>query len=212
MKCRAMRRLLACLALLSAVGCAHAPKSGARDPFPCPAAGGRTWRELTSANFVLRTDFDEPAARTALQSYEDTLATFKDIVELFLPAAEPPTRTSIIVFADWRQFHQLLSDKMAGVFIRHDEHRRPLIVLPSYANETMFRHELMHRLIHQRLPDLPDWLNEGLAEYFSTVDLRDGNAFVGGTTARGSLLTDARYYGASHLERVHEMPSLSVLV
>src|SRR5262249_41886355 len=48
-------------------------------------------------------------------------------------------------------------------------------------------HELMHALVEHALPRAPDWLHEGLASYLETIDLKDGQAYVGAAPDRGIL-------------------------
>jgi hypothetical protein len=42
-----------------------------------------------------------------------------------------------------------------------------------------FRHELTHRFLEHRVRWSPPWLEEGLAEYYSTLDVKGGDAIVG---------------------------------
>jgi hypothetical protein len=42
-----------------------------------------------------------------------------------------------------------------------------------------FRHELTHRFLDHRMPALPPWLEEGLAEYYSTLKVESGDAVIG---------------------------------
>jgi tetratricopeptide (TPR) repeat protein len=62
----------------------------------------------------------------------------------------------------------------------------PILLMPGDENERdrqIFTHELSHRFIRQRYPQVPVWLNEGLAEYYSTLRVEPGGAVVGGRPA-----------------------------
>jgi hypothetical protein len=45
--------------------------------------------------------------------------------------------------------------------------------------EQTFVHELVHELMHRALGETPPWLNEGMAQYFSTLRLEDDRAVLG---------------------------------
>ena len=51
---------------------------------------------------------------------------------------------------------------------------------------TTLRHELVHDVYARNFGAAPPWLNEGVAQYFSTVELIDGQIhIVGGPPGRG---------------------------
>lgn len=50
---------------------------------------------------------------------------------------------------------------------------------PGRSYRQMIYHEYVHHLLFQRFPGTPIWLHEGLAEYFSTLTLDDGQTRIG---------------------------------
>jgi len=88
---------------------------------------------------------------------------------LGLPAAHRPIH--IYLFSDAQQHQQYVAEHFPKV-----PYRRALYIKAS-GNEGVFayrqaeldvdlRHECTHALLHAVLPDVPLWLDEGLAEYF----------------------------------------------
>jgi len=76
------------------------------------------------------------------------------------------------------------------------------------------RHELTHRLVIQRLPRAPAWLNEGLAEYFSMISFKNGTARLGIPTPRLRRLTSSRFEKGRIPQKllVDEIPTLKELL
>lgn len=91
--------------------------------------------------------------------------------KLALPA--PRERIHVFVFAKKETYEAYLKQHFPkaparrAVFLKG---RGPGMVFAYRSDElvTDLRHECTHALLHAALPDLPLWLDEGLAEYFET--------------------------------------------
>lgn len=175
-----MRHALAGLALV-AVGCAHqAPLF--HEPTP------RQWVELTSRHFVLRTDLSRRQARAALADFEGVYGTLQKVA---FSGDSPRERIDVILFSDELGFKQLAPRGAAGYFMPRqpdDPDPEPTIVIHGRmliagtlveSTQRRFRHELTHRFLDHRLRWSPPWLEEGLAEYYSTVKVEGHDAIVG---------------------------------
>ncbi len=184
-----------------------------RSIIACPHDGGLEWLELTSPNFVLRTTQSEAMARADVQGLEDLLVGFKAAIELLLPAGPNPSRTSVMLFTDDVQFHSLVPIDADGQTRPRDERGRPVVLVESGHTLVTFRHELIHRLMLQRLRNAPAWLHEGLAEYLSMLQVKKGIATLGLVTARQWRLTTSRFEkrGVRGLLLVDELPALGDL-
>ncbi|HEX6839790.1 MAG TPA: DUF1570 domain-containing protein [Polyangia bacterium] len=180
----------------------------------CPQSGGRRWIELTSPNFTVRTTEPEAMARGDIQAFEDLLVAMKGAIEFVLPAGPNPSRTSLLIFDDDVQFHFIVPQNADGLAVARDDHGRPLIVVETGGSPLVPRHELTHRLVFQRLPRAPVWLNEGLAEYFSMISLKNGIARLGIPTPRLQRLTSSRFEKARVPSKLHvdEIPTLKELL
>jgi thioredoxin-like negative regulator of GroEL len=145
--------------------------------WPAQAQEPAAWQELRSANFIVVGD----AARDDLCRAIDDLEAFRSALATFYPGirtgASVPAR--VVVFQDGREFQR---------FLPRDEHGRPvpnvaafflpspdldLIVLTA-SGKTLDRravlHEYAHHMVRRSVHALPLWLNEGLAEFYSTFD------------------------------------------
>jgi hypothetical protein len=191
--CAAMRRLsFLLLVSICLLGCVHAPPS--RLTIRCPIEHGPRWIELRSPHFVLRTDVSPEEAQKAIEGYERMFDRFARATDLILPGRLPSGQTSIVLFAYEAEFRAVVPD-FGGWFLPHDDRGRPVILLPlTMSNEARrrFQHELTHRFVYQRLPHkVPLWLNEGLADYFSTLTVRDGKVKVGDLAAWVFAISDS---------------------
>ena len=133
----------------------------------CPADGGPPWVELVSPHFRLRTDLPRERALQVLRLFEAQLSPVAMIVDSFIPGAEQPGETDLVVFARDEDYRWFMPGSN-GAFWVFDERGSPYIAMAEHdaTNEAhIIRHELVHRFIYRRLSHEPRWLNEGLAEY-----------------------------------------------
>src|SRR5690348_9958451 len=175
-----MRSTLAGLAVLAAVGCAHAP--GSRAP------GEPHWIELTSRHFTLRTDLPRRQARAALADFEGVYGTLETVA---FAGDAPRDRIDVVLFSDEERFKELAPSGAAGYFMPRqpdDPDPQPTIAIHGRmliagtlveSTQRRFRHELTHRFLDHRLRWTSPWLEEGLAEYYSTLKVFGGDAIVG---------------------------------
>jgi hypothetical protein len=172
----------AAIALLALSGCGGtytaAPPSPARR-----SDGGSTWLEVTTRRFVLHTDLDEDAARAAAREFEDA---YRYLERVAFPGHEGLTqRMDVVVFRSMGEFHHFLPSGFEGVYFDRapqDLERSPTMVLYGGLQgdaRAVFLHELTHRFMSRAYGWAPPWLNEGLADYFSTMKIQSGWVFLG---------------------------------
>ena len=170
---------LAALVLL-ATGCNSAglpPKS--------PSQGGH-WNEVDTEHFAVLTDLDEDDARSAVIDFETE---FEELRAAAFPRAGQGPRVTIVLFQNNSERWAFRPGASGAEYIdqpRGDLERSPTIVLSavSYPTEKWFArqtflHELTHRFVAFTYGDLPVWLNEGLAQYLSTIRIEGGKATLG---------------------------------
>jgi hypothetical protein len=152
---------VAVLPLLGALGAceAHLP--------PCPAAGGPVWTELEGTHFRLRTDASPADARVALGDLEQLEAALLTVF-----GAPPDLNTGKIpaVLVD-RGWTDIVPNKVQGYFTY--ALFRPLVVMPAAGRanrQETIKHELVHYISRQFMPRQPEWLSEGLATYYQTIE------------------------------------------
>jgi hypothetical protein len=174
---------LAVVGILLVAGCAH--QSRLAGPH---AIDDHAWRELTSRHFVLRTDLSSGQGRAALADFEQTYAALQ---ALAFPDDPPRERISVVLFSDESDFRRVAPGGAAGYFMPHqynDPDPQPTIAMHGRmliagtlveSTQRRFRHELTHRFLDHRLRVSPPWLEEGLAEYYSTLKIIGDVAEVG---------------------------------
>jgi len=108
-----------------------------------------------------------------------------------IPRVVEAERIDVVLFSDEERFKQLAPAGAAGYFMPRqpdDPDPQPTIAIHGRmliagtlveATQRRFRHELTHRFLDHRLRWSPPWLEEGLAEYYSTLKVQGDDAIVG---------------------------------
>jgi hypothetical protein len=151
-----------------------------------PSMAGTTdaaWVELKSPHFRLVTDLDEPEGARVLAGFEEIYALLGSVA--FREGAVPSFTTQAIIFNNHRDVEEFAGQGFGGVYmpsLPNDPEPSPTLLasgtLSPFARR-LFAHELMHRFNHAGLGPTPAWLNEGLADYYSTVRAADGKPVLG---------------------------------
>jgi tetratricopeptide (TPR) repeat protein len=168
---------------LVAVACVFAGSTACNSPPRSPAQGGHPWLEIDTERFVLHTDLDDLAARSAAHDFE---AAYLYLEQVAFPGyTHSVQRLDVVLFRDQGEFHGFWPHDMQGFYVDRppqDLERAPTIVLygdlHADASE-VFLHELTHRFIARAYGWAPPWMNEGLADYFSTMRVEGGQAILG---------------------------------
>ncbi|MBN9662906.1 MAG: tetratricopeptide repeat protein [Acidobacteria bacterium] len=141
---------------------------GAADP---------TWRRLDSGRWTVYTDLSEKDGSQILRQVLEMNSVFGAVTNP-VPEAAPPVR--ILAFrsrSDFQPFQHGAANH--GLYQSGTEY--DYVVLLDAGEETLRagRHELVHRATNYSSALLPGWLEEGLAEYFSTLQRKGDKAVVG---------------------------------
>ncbi|MCA8925889.1 MAG: hypothetical protein KDD82_29045 [Planctomycetes bacterium] len=152
-----------------------------------PPWGSRRF-SATSSHFVVETDSSHDRAEVYLEQLE---AVHQHYAQLFGVDREAPAAPSKVLIFDTREgflsYAALTtSDRVESLLGCYLPRYRQLLLYEdknSTAEETLrvLFHEGFHQFIDPIVPELPFWLNEGLAEYFSTLQV--GKAGVEGAGA-----------------------------
>jgi hypothetical protein len=171
------RAWLARLALAASTACAS------WSPLQSPARGGDPWRELTSEHFTLLTDIDSTSAQRALREFEALRDALEQVA--FPPGGASEPRVSIVLFSrrfDYQALGPRGTSGAASANLALDIERQPTILFAGNATDSArrtFVHEEVHELMHRAYGSTPTWLNEGLADYFSTLHVEGDLAVLG---------------------------------
>ncbi len=142
-----------------------------------PAAeGAGKWTRMRSSNFTLEGD----VSAGELAGVARRLEQFREVLGTLLPGARlvTPTPVTVLVFARAKDFRSV-----APLYLGKPIEVRGLTAATLFgtgialcleggdqAYQTIY-HEFAHLLLSNALPHQPLWLEEGLAEFYSTFDL-----------------------------------------
>lgn len=177
-------------------------------PIPLPAAD-RRWVTVQSRHFNIISSASERTTRDAADKLERLTSALGQVHEKF---AIQPDGTRVFLFAhrsDCQAYFDLLLNKdrapAPGVFVTTGSGEGHMIVDASraWSDRTIF-HELIHNLLARSGARLPLWLEEGLAEYFSSAEIRGSVIRVGGPLVGHQRTVRAR--GLIPLETLFAVP------
>jgi tetratricopeptide (TPR) repeat protein len=154
------------------------------NPVPCAAVElvtGDPWIQVETEHFTL---LSNAGHRTTIQIGDQLEQLWQVMAATFVDVASRPP-TWIYVFRDKKTIAPFTvgadgrPDSIAGYYIA-TPFANYLVI--DAAEQEPFRavaHEFVHYFIHNNLPYVPLWLNEGLAEYYSTIRLARERADLG---------------------------------
>jgi len=127
----------------------------------------RAWTYASSEHFEVYTTAGERRAREALEDFEGVHAFLSRFLNL-APKRVNPAR--LIIFSNDREYAPYRPNEVATAFYQPGPDR-DVIVMRSLQRESypVVVHEYMHLMIRHSGAEYPLWLNEGLAEFFSTM-------------------------------------------
>jgi tetratricopeptide (TPR) repeat protein len=143
---------------------------------PCEARAG--WTQLRSRNFLFIGDASERTIRATAQKVEQ----FREVMLRAIPGAPAtsPVPTVVVVFANDAAFSPYKprfegrTVDVAGLFVQNDDIN--YILVNAAASDRAFKvvfHEYSHFLLGNWSQAVPLWMNEGMAEVYSTFEERE---------------------------------------
>ena len=182
---------------------------------PRPAALASDWMRIDTPNFIVVGDAGEKTLRLIATRFEGFREGLRRV--LTTEARATPVPTVVVVFRSdsaFRPFKPRYRGDVVAVSGWYSPGKEVDFVSVTTAGNGWARlilHEYAHAVLDNVLPGLPLWLSEGLAEYYSTFELRrDGReAVVGG--AIDSHLQRLRRSMHLPLERLFEVDQASPL-
>ena len=147
--------------------------------FPCavPARAAQKWIRVSTPHFEMYTTNSEKQAVRALQTFEEALYFFSESS----PAkVAPEGRVRVIAFSSEKEYKPYrLNGGSFAYYLRGRE--RDYIVMqdvePEHAQAAI--HEYTHLFVEHLKLQFPIWLNEGIAEVYSSLEPRGNQALVG---------------------------------
>lgn len=151
---------------------------------PLFGSGGR-WINASTPHFELYTQLDERQAAQALQVFEQARGFF---LQTNLGPSLADRSLRIIDLASETEYEPYLVK--TGAHACYQRGRRGDYIVMRDLSPSHFRvavHEYTHFVVEQAGLKLPIWLNEGLAEFYSTLEPR-GNQYLIGRAQAGRLM------------------------
>lgn len=147
------------------------------------------WTVLISEPYVLAGDCGQDQLT---KFFRDTISPTAQALSIQYFDNHPTWPITIILCScdeSYRECHRSLHERdrseYAGIYSR-TEHR---IIVNIATGEGTLAHELTHALAHADFPDLPEWLDEGLASLYEECEFSpDGTRLIGVANWRGAAL------------------------
>ncbi len=165
---------------------------------------GPLWKQTYRAetdHFVVRTDVNPARAQFYAQHLEAIAGFYAQTFEFPLPAR----KADALIFETqegYQTYAELtLEDRVESTLGYYHPIYDQLLLFEDKtegAGQETLRvvyHEGFHQFIHNLVPHMPYWLNEGLAEYFGASEVKDGRVARTGLVQEGRLLGLQSYLG-----------------
>lgn len=125
------------------------------------------WIRITTPDFEIYSTAGERATRETLQHFEQVRSFFQQTLGASDSRKQP---VRIVVFGSKKEYEPYRINEFAVAYYLGGA-ERDYIVLSQAGSETfpVAVHEYAHLVFHHGGPDLPPWLDEGLAELYSTL-------------------------------------------
>ena len=158
-----------------------------------PTLAAPKWVRIESPHFELFTDTGERSGRR-------TILYFEQVRDFFLKTGNvgkaPSFPVRIIRFRSRKEFAPFRPSKAVGAYYMSSP-KRDMVVMGTSGNQTTAVHEYVHLLVKHSGAELPVWLNEGLAELFSTLEPQGKQVLFGAMPAR--VLRDRQWLPLTEL-------------
>jgi tetratricopeptide (TPR) repeat protein len=149
----------------------------------------RDWKRIKTPDLVVVGNAEAGELRRAAQSIEE----FRRTLQLVYPSMKwtSGVPTVLVVFKNDAAFARFRprdergkAREVSGYFSATPDVAYMVLAASSSTRQRAYQvlfHEYTHYVLHQNFPELPSWVDEGMAEFYSTFesDYRDGKALLG---------------------------------
>jgi tetratricopeptide (TPR) repeat protein len=146
----------------------------------------KRWIKVETPNFTVFANTDPKIATGTARSLEQLWAVLVRHLDGVPAAAPVPTYVYVFDFfsdayVPYGPFSKGKPEKSGGYFISRPQANYIAIVERDYRypNHLDILHDFLHTVLDDYFPELPLWLEEGLADYYSVFHVEDGRAHVG---------------------------------
>jgi tetratricopeptide (TPR) repeat protein len=140
---------------------------------PCLGAAANEWISLQSGSITVLTDAGERQGLLCLERLEE-------LRHWLGQRWDQPLALRVLLFRRDRDFAEFRGEGPVGGFFQSGA-ERDYIALPAASAGWLriLSHEYVHLLLHHTTGPLPKWLEEGLAEFYSTAEASRGKLRLG---------------------------------
>jgi Tfp pilus assembly protein PilF len=158
-------------------------------------ASSASWLRVSSPSTILYADAGEHTARTVLKRFETLHRIFR-----LSYSADTSSPLRVFIFLSPHDFEKYRVNPNTDAFYSFDQDDECIILQERASLQRVASHEYMHMVIHHSLPPVPNWLDEGLAEFYSTISVDGAKVHVGETIpAHLDQLLHEKWIGAEDL-------------
>lgn len=149
--------------------------------FAATSCVGAEWIRTTSYSTEVYTDAGPETALRVRQRFEQARRVFSAFEGplAFGASAMPAAPLRVLVFANEAEFGPYRPSRAASAFYQSGPEQDAILMFRSPDSERIAFHEYVHFVLNHSSLKLPQWLEEGLAEFYSNVELDRDNARVG---------------------------------
>jgi tetratricopeptide (TPR) repeat protein len=140
-------------------------------------AADARWNRVASPNFEMYSTAGERSARETIRHFEQVRSFFDQMMP---HPVERPSRVLILAFSSLKEYEPYRLNDYATAYY-HAAADHDCIVMSQVGAESFPTaiHEYVHLLTRHSKLNFPPWLNEGIAEFYSTIDPTGDKVLVG---------------------------------
>ncbi|MGA7412993.1 MAG: hypothetical protein WBW33_21130 [Bryobacteraceae bacterium] len=138
------------------------------------------WIKLSTSHFEMFTPNGEKRAKEALQQFEQVRTFFRQATKKPMESGTSETRVRIVAFhgeKDYKPYR--LNEGAAAFYLKNESHDYIVMGDVEEAHFMAAAHEYTHLVVEHAGFKFPVWLNEGLADVYSTLEARGDKTMVG---------------------------------
>jgi len=153
------------------------------------AAKRETWVEVRSPHFIAYSDAGEAEARRTLEGFEG----IRSVFTAALPGLKVDLHKPVIVIVaeDAGSMRRFVPDQFegkdpkrsSGLYMRGRDRDLAIVRLDVGHQEdqpfAVVFHEYTHAIVHNNFASLPTWLDEGIAEFYGSTEIRSKRVYLG---------------------------------
>jgi tetratricopeptide (TPR) repeat protein len=158
---------------------------------PAPAS----WIQISSPSIEIFTDSSEKTGLAVLHRFETLHRVFDES-----RSAASPAPVRVFIFSSNRDFLDYEINRAASGFYRSADGRELIVTFEDTGLRRTASHEYLHMVMRHSSAVLPRWLDEGMAEFYSTLAIGPTKMHVGETIpSHLSALASSRWLSAEDL-------------